>query len=127
MTGRRSHRGVVWTGRVNTVAGAELHEVIGKLREDLQFAMVTGAGQRIGFELGPVEITLTVTVAQEGTGKAGVKFWVIDAGIEGKASKSTGQTIKLVLNPKDMLATPAADGSRPSPLVDGTADDDEAN
>ena len=35
-------------------------------------------------EVGPITLEFTVTTRREGEGKAGVKFWVVDAGVSGK-------------------------------------------
>lgn len=104
---------------------AELHQVISRLRDELQLAMSSAQGQRIGFELGPVEITLNVSVEQHAGGKAGVKFWVVQAGADGGRSRSTGQTIKLTLLPKDLEGGPDAGGQPRSPTIAGSARADE--
>lgn len=49
----------------------ELGEVITELRRELQQAMDAGEGQRLRFELGPVELEATVAVEKGGGG--GVK------------------------------------------------------
>ena len=100
---------------------AELPEVIAKLREDLSAAMADADGQRLQFELGPIEITLSVTVTSAGTGKAGVRFWVVDAGIDSSLSKAADQQIKLTLIPADTHAPLKADGTRWKPYVAGDA------
>jgi hypothetical protein len=45
---------------------AELAQVIGQLRRELSAAMRDGEGVDLRFELGPVELELTVAVSKEG-------------------------------------------------------------
>lgn len=113
--------------RIGNPAGPELSDVIGKLRQDLMKAMEEGRDERIRFELGPVEVTLSVAVTTEGIGKAGVRFWVVDAGVEGKLGRARGQEIKLTLNPKDAYAPARMDGARPAPTIDSEAAPGEAS
>lgn len=108
------------------MSGVELADVIGKLRDDLQAAQAAGDGEGIKFELGPVEVTLTMTVTSSGNGKAGVKFWVLEAGVEGSLERASAQQIKLTLHPRDM-SSPAERGARKSPLITGDALPDEAD
>ncbi len=93
------------------MAGAELSEVIAKLRDELAKAMSAGERERLRFELGPVEVTLLVTVTSGGAGKAGVRFWVVEGGVDGRRSRAAEQQIKLTLNPMDALAPRNPDGS----------------
>ncbi len=109
------------------MVGAGLSDVIAKLRDDLSVALAEGEGERMRFELGPIEVTLTVNVTSEGGGKAGIKFWVVEASVDGTVSTATGQEIKLTLSPKDTLAPNTADGSYPSPMVAGDAVAGEAS
>jgi hypothetical protein len=132
----RSVNGHVWRSSTSarkrfslsevSVVGAELSDVIAKLREDLAVAMDAGEGERLRFELGPVEVTLSVSVTSTGAGKAGVRFWVVEAGVDGSLSHASGQQIKLTLNPKDVHAPAQQDGSYASPLVGGDAVSGEA-
>lgn len=103
------------------VGGVDLGDVLARLRDDIGRAMEGGDGQRIRFELGAVEITLSVTVASSGTGSAGVKFWVIEAGAEGSVSEEAVQVIKVTLTPKDVLTGTDATGTLGSPLIEGTS------
>jgi hypothetical protein len=47
------------------VAGLELASVLRELRAELNEAMGDAEGERLRFELGPVELSLTVTVGRE--------------------------------------------------------------
>ena len=78
----------------------ELGEVITELRRELQQAMAAGEGQRLRFELGPVELEATVAVEKGGGGGVKVRFWVLELGGDAKATQSSTQRIKLALQPR---------------------------
>jgi Trypsin-co-occurring domain 2 len=78
----------------------ELAELIGQLRAELTEAMRTGEGSDLRFELGPVELELTVAVDKEAKPGAKVRFWVVEVGADMKATSSTTQRIKLKLDPR---------------------------
>lgn len=78
----------------------ELAELIGQLRAELTEAMHAGENEDLRFEVGPVELELTVAVTKEAKPGAKVKFWVVELGADVTAGSSTTQTIKLVLDPR---------------------------
>ena len=82
------------------MAGVELASVIRQLRAELNEALADAEGERLRFELGPVEMSLTVTVGREATPGAKIRFWVIEAGADAKLSREAVQEIKLVLTPR---------------------------
>lgn len=91
----------------------ELAEFIGQLRAELIEAIQAGHGSDLRFELGPVELELTIVVDKEARPGAKVKFWVVELGGELKAGSTTTQRIKLTLDPR---------GSQPDagrPLLSG--------
>ena len=90
-----------------------------ELRAELNEAMDDAEGERLRFELGPVELSLMVTVGREATGGAKIRFWVVEAGAEAKVSQEAVQEIKLVLSPRDMKAPLGPDGRPPAPLIEG--------
>lgn len=91
----------------------ELAEFIGQLRAELTKAIQAGHGSDLRFELGPVELELTVVVDKEAKPGAKVKFWVVEVGGEVKTGSSTTQRIKLTLDPRG----PQLDAGRP--LISG--------
>ena len=101
------------------MGGLELALVVRQLRNELNEAMVEAEGERLRFELGPVELSLTVTVGREATPGARIRFWVIEAGADAKISREAVQEIKLVLTPLDMKAALGPDGKPVPPLVGG--------
>jgi NTP-dependent ternary system trypsin peptidase co-occuring protein len=103
------------------MGGLELASVIRELRSELNQALDDAQGERIVFELGPVEVSFTVTVGREGSPGAKVRFWVVEAGADAKVSRESVQEIKLVLTPRDTRAQVGPDGKPGSPLIQGRA------
>ena len=102
------------------MGGLELATVIRQLRAELNEAMDDAEGERLRFELGPVELSLTVTVGRGATPGARVRFWVIEAGADVNVSREAVQDIKLVLTPRDMKAPLGPGGAPGRPLIGGT-------
>jgi hypothetical protein len=102
MCGRGVGVGVVFrrTGQV-AAQRIELAQVISQLREELQTAQRAGQGEDLRFELGPVELELTVAVDRQGGPDAKVRFWVIELGASGKFASNATQRIKLILDPRE--------------------------
>ena len=101
------------------MAGLELAMVVRQLRAELNEAMEEAAGERLRFELGPVELSLTMTVGKEATPGAKIRFWVVEAGADARISRESVQDIKLVLTPRDMKAPLGPDGKPVPPLIEG--------
>ncbi|HET7519427.1 MAG TPA: trypco2 family protein [Actinomycetes bacterium] len=78
----------------------ELAEVIGELRRELQEALNAGEGERLRFELGPVELEATVVVEKSGGGGAKVRFWVVEVGGDAKVAEVSTHRVKLALQPR---------------------------
>lgn len=83
-----------------------LAEMISSLRKELEKAQQLADGSTIRFEVEKVDLELQVNVEKisEGGGRAGVKFWVVNAELAGKGrdKKLITQTIKLSLTAKDL-------------------------
>ena len=101
------------------VSDLELASVLRQLRTELNEAMGDAEGERLRFELGPVELSLTVTVSREASPGAKIRFWVIEAGADARISREAVQDIKLVLTPRDMKSPLGPDGKPASPLIEG--------
>jgi hypothetical protein len=78
----------------------ELSEMISELRRELDQAIDAGADERLRFELGPVEVEVTVGVDSKGTAGAKVRFWVVELGGDAELARSSLQRIKLTLQPR---------------------------
>lgn len=92
----------------------ELAAVIRDLRAELEAAVAAADGAALVFELGPVELEVQVAVERSGSGGARVRFWVVDADVQGRAVQTGTQKVKLSLTPR--LA-----GTGLSPKVSGQA------
>ncbi len=101
------------------MGGLELALVLRQLRAELNDALGDATGERLRFELGPVELSLTMTIGREAAPGAKVRFWVIEAGADTKISREKIQELKLVLTPRDMAAALGPDGKPISPLITG--------
>lgn len=77
-----------------------LAEVIAQLRAELAEAMEAGEGEDLRFQVGPVELELTVALEKAATTGAKVKFWVVESGVDGKFASTSTQKIKVVLDPR---------------------------
>jgi hypothetical protein len=77
----------------------ELAEVIRDLRDEVERAVVAGAGEALRFELGPIELEVTVGLERSGAAGAKVRFIVAELGASGTLSATDTQRIKLVLTP----------------------------
>lgn len=48
-----------------------------------------------------MSVEFTLLTRREGEGRAGVKFWVVDAGVSGKLAAESTQKVTLQLTPLD--------------------------
>jgi hypothetical protein len=84
-----------------------LSAAIGALRDELMYAVwaaqfpyeLNGEQRWLRFKPAAVELTLQLAVTTTGTAKAGVKWWLIEAGGELAREKAATQTVKLSLEP----------------------------
>jgi hypothetical protein len=103
------------------VGGVELASVVRQLRAELNEALADAEGERLRFELGPVEVSLSVTVGRDAAAGAKVRFWVVEAGADARLSREAVQEIKLVLTPIDTQAPVGPGGRAAAPLIGGGA------
>jgi hypothetical protein len=93
----------------------ELSDLIRGLRQEFVAALAEGDGEPVRFELGAVELEMTVAVNREAGGNGKIRFLVVDADGSGKYSHSQTQRITVSLQPKAV----AADGTTRTPLIGG--------
>jgi hypothetical protein len=103
------------------MGGVELATVVRQLRAELNEALADAEGERLRFELGPVQVSLSVTVGREATPGAKVRLWVIEAGADVHVSREAVQEIKLVLTPIDTHALVGSGGKPAALLIEGGA------
>ena len=92
----------------------ELASVIRDLREELEQAVVAAEGAALRFELGTIELELSVAVERTGHAGAKVRFLVVESGADTMANRTSTQLIKLALRP-------TLTGSPNPPFVSGRA------
>jgi hypothetical protein len=90
----------------------ELASVIRDLRDELGRAIAGGEGEALRFELGPIELEVSVAIEAGAQAGAKARFWVLELGAQGNVDHTSTQRIKLVL-------TPRLGPTGTSPLVSG--------
>jgi Trypsin-co-occurring domain 2 len=78
--------------------GLPLADFIAALRTELRTAALE-QDPDLQFNVGPVTVELTLMTHHEGGGKAGIHFWVVEAGASGSAVKESTQQMTLALTP----------------------------
>ncbi|MEU4425897.1 trypco2 family protein [Actinoplanes sp. NPDC024001] len=78
-----------------------LADAIALLHDELEEARAKGAGREIQFKVGPVELEFQVEVGREGTAGGKVRFYIVEAGAEGKLSSRSMQLVRIHLDPVD--------------------------
>ncbi|MFD9812189.1 trypco2 family protein [Streptomyces sp. NPDC059080] len=103
----------------------ELSSVIRDLRDELEQAVAAAEGEALRFELGTIE--LEVSVALERTGQAGakVRFWVVETDADATVAATSTQRLTLALRPT-LTGPDGPDSSGSSAYVAGTAEPDES-
>ncbi|MGW2824949.1 trypco2 family protein [Streptomyces sp. NPDC001443] len=96
----------------------ELASVIKDLRDELESAIRSADGELLQFELGTIELEVSVQLERRSSNGAKVRFWVVEAGAEAGAGRSGTQLVKLTLQPRLV-------GSDRTPMVAGRAAPDE--
>ncbi|MEU9731472.1 trypco2 family protein [Streptomyces sp. NPDC048002] len=77
-----------------------LADLLQDLRSELTEAMRDGTGSDMRFEIGTVELELSVQVQKEARPGAKVRFWVVEAGAEAAVTATSAHTIRLSLEPR---------------------------
>ncbi|MGV1010503.1 MAG: trypco2 family protein [Dermatophilaceae bacterium] len=91
--------------------GVPLADFVTALREEIRAARL-GADPQVPIEVGPLTVEFTLLARREGEGKAGLKFWVVDAGVSGKLANESTQKVTMQLTPL------AAGGAGPARVRD---------
>lgn len=77
-----------------------LADFISALRDQLRAAHAE-RDPAFPIEVGPLSIEFTLLTRREAEGRAGVKFWVVDAGVSGKHAAESTQKVIMQLTPLD--------------------------
>lgn len=75
-----------------------LADFIDALREELRTAALAKDPQ-LQFNIGTVMVELTLMTHHEGAGKAGVRFWVVQAGASAMVANESTQKVTFALTP----------------------------
>lgn len=76
-----------------------LADAIDAIRAELLEAEDRGAGSRLRFAVGQVELEFNVTVSYDAKADVRVRFWVLEAGGGSSASRGGGQIVRVMLRP----------------------------
>jgi NTP-dependent ternary system trypsin peptidase co-occuring protein len=76
-----------------------LAEMIENLRSELEASLEKGVNRAVAFDIDKVDLELTVVIARKQEGKAGVAFWVVNAGGSVEAGRDITHTFNLTLLP----------------------------
>ncbi|MEV7738905.1 trypco2 family protein [Streptomyces sp. NPDC088921] len=71
--------------------------MLGGLRRELGEAQRRAAGEQLHFGIADVEVEATVQITRNAAGRAGIQFWVVQAGGDYTRGKATTHRIKLNL------------------------------
>lgn len=93
----------------------ELADVIQQLRQELDRARRASDLEELRFELGPIDLEVTVGLEKDASAGARIRFWVVDIGADGRLSASSTQRIRLTLQPT--LTVAAGEGTSTRPYV----------
>lgn len=94
----------------------ELAKVIRDLRSELESAIVAADGEVLVFELGVIELEVSVVIEAGADAEAKARFLVADLGAHASFDRTATQQVKLTL-------TPALGPDRTTPYVSGMADE----
>jgi hypothetical protein len=84
---------------MSNLIAAGLAETIRALRSELISAMESGEDERLHFQLGPVQLEVTLAITREGGGDAGVRFGVVSFGAKGDLKDAATHHLTLSLQP----------------------------
>lgn len=82
-------------------------QFVAALREQIRSAQAD-ADPNLQFELGPISVEFTLLSRREGEGKAGVRFWVVGAGVSGRLANESTQKVTMQLTPRGPGGVPPA-------------------
>jgi hypothetical protein len=91
--------------------GLGLADMIAALRSELEDAQRRAAAEKLRFGITDIEVEATVQIMRNTGGRAGVQFWVVQAGGEHTRGNATTHRIKLNLSLPDpfLIADEGAD------------------
>lgn len=88
----------------------DLVDVIRDLRTQISQAQAESEGENVQFEVGPIELEMSVAVTAEVSGQAKVRFYVLEMGGGGKESEVSTQRMKITLTPHNSVKSEKVPG-----------------
>lgn len=100
--------------------GVDLSTALEALRDELESAWAASQGRAVRFRVSDVTLTVQVVAGHEASGGGKLRWFLFEAGAEGKMSRETTQTLVLTLTPGlyDKAGEPKpldVDGIQPEP------------
>ncbi len=89
---------LIGAGMAGDEARLHLADYLAALRSELRLAALA-RDPELQFNVGPVTVELTVMTRYEGGGRAGVRFWVVEAGASAGGARESTQKVTLELSP----------------------------
>jgi hypothetical protein len=83
----------------------ELADAVAAVRDELMCAAGRGAGEQLGFVVGPIEVEFTVELRQDASVKVGFKAWVLSADAQAGVSRGHTHRVKMTLTPRRLDGT----------------------
>jgi hypothetical protein len=81
------------------VEAADVSSALEGLRSELEQAWLAGQGRRVRFRVTDVTLTIQVVARREVEAGGKVRWYLIEAGGEGRAARESTQTLVLTLTP----------------------------
>ncbi|MCZ2526796.1 trypco2 family protein [Streptomyces sp. HB2AG] len=81
--------------------GFELVDAVVSIRDDLMAAAERGAGEDLRFDVGDIELELSVEMRRDARARTGVKAWVVSGEAEAGAGRTRTHRVTVTLRPRD--------------------------
>ncbi|GGO89566.1 trypco2 family protein [Wenjunlia tyrosinilytica] len=88
-------------GNGNGLGGIELAKAVQAVRDELMEAAADGAGKRLRFEVGEIQMEFAVELRRDKRVKGGVKAWVFTADADRGSGSAHTHKVAFTLKPKD--------------------------
>ncbi len=93
----------------------ELSAAVRAIRRELAEAAADGEGEPVRFEVGPIQLELTVELTRETGAKGGVRAWVVEAGADTRTTRGASHHLSFTLTPKDAATGGPVEIADPEP------------
>jgi Trypsin-co-occurring domain 2 len=96
---------------VDQAGVVDVSSALEALRDQLEEAWLASQGRRVRFRVSDVRLTIQAVARREKEAGGKLRWWLIEAGAEGRAARESTQTLVLTLTPGVY-----EDDDQPSPL-----------